>query len=332
MNDKERYPAWFRLIFGAGCVLFGILMVMFVLTSLITGISMSLSSIIGLFGQLFAISIYVLFALILFGLFMAFLTMKRNPSVSTSMVVRDNYLKYDAIDKDGRKRKKTVSLANINDYLTEHGSMNIIDGLVLSKGGNEAKANIRNLYVGTEEKKISLAELYNQDQDAYNRIAAFLDHISMRDKIALEFHLHTYVFQQDMLEKGKDLQSELKQLQKGLRDEEVADRIGNTLQELETMEKQLDSAADNDKLRKLYTHYVPMLAEIIRNYRDLDEGIPSERERNNSKEQLMQTFDLIDAAFASLNQKEDQDFEKLETSSESMEQLLQTKNGHKEVE
>ena len=332
MNEKERYPAWFRLIFSAGAVLFAILLVLFVLTSLLTGISMSLPSIIGLFGQLFAISIYVLFALILFGLFMAFLTIKRNPSVSNSMVVRDNYLKYDTIDKDGRKRKKTVSLANINDYLMEHGSMNIIEGLTLSKEGKEAKASIRNLFVGAEEKKISLAELYNQDPDSYNRIAAFLDHISVRDKIALEFHLHTYVFQQDMLEKGTEMQQELKRLQHSIQDEEVRNRIRETLKQLETAEKQLDSAADNDRLRKLYTYYMPMLIEIIGSYSQLDSHEEAGSGKAKSRAQLMQTFDLIEAAFASLIQKENDDSDLLEAASESMEQLLETRNGHKEVE
>ena len=330
MNEKERFPLSFKLILGAGTVLFVLLFVMFVLTSALTGISMSIPAIIGMFGKLFAISIYVLFALILFGLFMAFLSGKKNPVSSSSMVVRDNYLKYEFTDKDGKKRKKTFSLANINKYLETHGQMKIIDDLILSKDGHDAKANIRNLMAGTETEKKSLAAIYNEDPAEYKRIATFLDHISTHDVIDLEFRLDTYRFRENMTEEGQKLQASLRAEQKKIEDEEIRSRIDQTIHELAKAEQYLPDAGQDDRLRKLYTRYLPMLGGIIESYEGLDRNDQDLKRKEKARKELIQTFDLILAAFTSLNeQKEETGTDRLEAASESLEQILQT--GHEEV-
>ena len=331
MNDKERFPPLFKFIFGAGAVLFGLLLVLFVITSSVTGISMSLPGIKDLFTTLFVMSIYILAALVLFGFIMMAVTMKKNLVSASSMVVRDNYLKYDAIDRDGKKKKKTFSLANINKYLETHGQMNLIDDLILSKDGHDAKANIRNLMVATEggEKK-SLAAIYNEDPAEYQRIAAFLDHISSHDEIDLEFRLNTYIFRDEMVEEGQKLQSSLRSQLKGIEDEEIRKRMVETIQELQKAEDLLDDSGYDDRLRKLYTRYLPMLMEILETYGSLDRNDQDLKRKEKARSELMETFDLILAAFASLNNnKEEEGFDRLEAASETLEQLLQT--GHEEV-
>ncbi|MBR4462078.1 MAG: hypothetical protein IKS51_05835 [Erysipelotrichaceae bacterium] len=330
MNDKERFPPLFKFIFGAGAVLFGLLLILFILTSAMTGISMSLQGIKDLFSTLFVISIYILAALVLFGFIMMAITMKKNPAAASSMVVRDNYLKYEYIDKDGKKKKRTFSLVNINKYLETRGQMKLIDGLVLSKDGHDSKASIRNLMVSTEEKKQSLATVYNEDPAEYQRIAMFLDHISTHDEIDLDFHLDTYIFRENMAEEGKKLQSSLRSRLKGIEDEEIRNRIIETIQELQKAEGLLDDSGYDDKLRKLYTTYVPMLIGILETYGGLDRNDQDLKRKEKARMELMETFDLILAAFASLNdKKEEEGFDRLEAASDSLEQILQT--GHEEV-
>ncbi|MBQ6560146.1 MAG: hypothetical protein IJL85_04890 [Erysipelotrichaceae bacterium] len=331
MKEKERVSPLFRLVFGAGAVIFGLLLILFVLTSSLTGISMSLQGVKDLFTSLFVISIYVLAALALFGFIMAAIAMKKNPSVSSSMVVRDNYLKYDYTDKDGKKKKKTFSLVNINKYLESHGQMKLIDDLILSKEGHDSKASIRNLMVGTEEgEKKSLATVYNEDPAEYQRIAAFLDHISARDEINLEFRLNTYIFRENMAEEGQKLQASLRNQLRNIQDEVVCSRIIETIQELQKAEQLLSDAGYDDRLRKLYMNYMPMLTGIIETFGGLDRNDQDLKRKEKARTELMQTFDLILAAFASLNdQKEEEGFDRLEAASDTLEKIVQT--GHEEV-
>jgi hypothetical protein len=331
MKEKERFSPLFRLIFGAGAVLFGILFVMFVLTSAFTGISMSLQGIKDLFTSLFVISIYVLAALALFGFIMMAISRKKHPEVAGSMVVKDNYLKYEYTGQDGKKKKKTFSLTNINKYLESHGQMRLIDDFYLSKDGHDMKANMRNLMVGTEDgEKKSLAALYNEDPAQYRRIAMFLDRISTRDEIDLEFRLNTYIFRDNMIAEGQKLQGELRNGLKGIEDEEIRSRMIETIQELQKTEELLEGSGSDDRLRKLYTRYLPMLMEILGTYGSLDRNDQDLKRKEKARNELMETFDLILAAFASLNdEKEKEEFDRLEAASETLEQLLQT--GHEEV-
>ncbi|MBQ6478640.1 MAG: hypothetical protein IJI44_04640 [Erysipelotrichaceae bacterium] len=329
MDNENSFYTIMRGVF-AGCgVLFVLLLALFLLTSLTTGQSLFAPEIVQLFVTLFQISTAVFGGLAVFMLFLAVFTKKKNPALPGSMVVKDNVLKYEYIDENGRKKKKTFSLKNIDAYLNERGSMDIILDAVLSKNDPKEKPNIRSLMIQFPKKeKKSLAILYKEDPDTYNRIASFLDRISVKDVRDLQDHLPRYVHQQDLLDQGEDLVRELKRRRMATDDSEVKagiDAVNDRISEMKTL---ILEGGNNDKLRKLYSYYVPMLTEIIDNFVTIEshEGIENDPK---AKEKLMQTFDLIGAAFETLRDKQKEDeFDQLEATAQTIEALLkQEKNG-----
>ena len=322
MDNENSFYTIMRGVF-AGCgVLFVLLLALFILTSLTSGQSMFAPEIIRLFVTLFQISTAVFAGLAVLMLFMAIFTKKKNPSVPGSMVVKDGSLRYEYTDENGKKKRKTFDLKNIDAFLNDRGVMNIVMDAGLSKSDPKEKPNIRNLMItfpGKEKK--SLAVLYKEDPNTYNRIAAFLDRISKKDVNDLKNHLARYVHQQDLLDQGDDLTVQLNRRRMETSDSEVKqgiDAVINRIRELETL---IPEEGNNDKLRKLYSYYVPMLIEIIDSYITIDshEGTDNKEAKNK----LMETFDLIGSAFAALQdeQKEDE-FDQLEATVQTIEALL----------
>ncbi|MBO4919267.1 MAG: hypothetical protein J5365_03830 [Erysipelotrichaceae bacterium] len=327
MDNENSFYTIMRGVF-AGCgVLLVLLLALFILTSLTTGQSMFAPEIVKLFVTLFQISTAVFAGLAVAMLIMAIFVKKKNPAVPGSMVVKDGSLRYEYVDENGKKRRKTFDLKNIDAFLKERGIMNIVMDAKLSENDPKEKPNIRNLMIEFPEKeKKSLAILYKENPDTYSRIAAFLDRISNKDAEDLKEHLARYVHQQDLLDQGDDLTRQLNRRRMEISDGEVKagiDAVTGRINELKTL---ILENGNNDKLRKLYSYYVPMLIEIIDNFITIDshEGT----DNREAKNKLMETFDLIGSAFEALRdeQKEDE-FDQLEATAQTIEALLkQDKN------
>ena len=323
MDNDNGFYRIMHFTFGACGVLLVLLLALFVITSLTTGISIFKPEIVELFVTLFNMSVGVFMALGLFMFIVAVFTKKKNPSVPGSMVVKDGSLKYEYTDESGRKKRRTFDLKNIERFLNERGEMNIILDARLSKSSEKDKANIRSLMIELPEKeKKSLAVLYKEDPDTYNRIAAFLDRISGKDVRDLEDHLPRYVYQQDLLDKGEDLCAQLKRRRMETSDNDVKEKIDTITDKIKDLKTLILEGGNNDNLRKLYSYYVPMLIEILDNFITIErhEGIENDPD---AKTKLMQTFELISGAFEALRDKQKEDeFDLLEATAETVEQLL----------
>lgn len=322
MDNQNSFYTIMRGVF-AGCgVLFVLLLVLFILTSLTTGQSMFAPEIIRLFVTLFQISTAVFAGLAVVMLFMAIFMKKKNPSVPGSMVVKDGSLRYEYIDENGKEKRKTFDLKNIDAFLNERGVMHIILDAVLSKNDPKEKPNIRNLMIQFPQKeKKSLALVYKEDPVTYNRIASFLDRISKKDVRDLKDHLDRYVHQQDLLDQGDDLTTQLNKRRMETSDGKVKEGIDAVTEKIRDLKTMILEGGNSDKLRKLYSYYVPMLIEIIDNYITIDshEGT----DNKEAKVKLMQTFKLISDAFTALRDKQKEDeFDLLEATAETVEQLL----------
>ena len=323
MDNENSFYTIMRGVF-AGCgVLFVLLLALFLLTSLTTGQSMFAPEITRLFVTLFQISTAVFGGLAVFMLILGVFLGKKNPAVPGSMVVKDGSLRYEYLDENGKKKRKTFDLKNIDAYLNKRGVMNIVLDAALSKYDQKERPNMRSLMIQFPEKeKKSLALLYKEDPDAYNRIAAFLDRISGKDVRDLESNLPRYVHQQDLLDMGDELCMQLKKRRAMTSDRDVKEGIDTVLERLEEQKILILEDGNNDKLRKLYSYYVPMLTEIIDSFVTIEshEGIDNDPK---AKEKLMQTFELISGAFAALRDKQREDeFDMLEATAQTVEQLL----------
>ena len=327
MDNENSFYTIMRGVF-AGCgVLLVLLLALFILTSLTTGQSMFAPEIMKLFVTLFQISTGIFAGLAVAMLVMAIFVKKKNPSVPGSMVVKDGSLRYEYVDESGKKKRKTFDLKNIDAFLKERGVMNIVMDAKLSENDPKEKPNIRNLMIEFPEKeKKSLAILYKENSDTYNRIAAFLDRISVKDVEDLKEHLARYVHQQDLLDQGDDLTRQLNKRRMETSDGEVKTGIDAVIGRINELKTLILESGNSDKLRKLYSYYVPMLIEIIDNFITIDshEGT----DNREAKNKLMETFDLIGSAFEALrDERKEDEFDQLEATAQTIEALLkQDKN------
>ena len=321
MDNEPNFVS--KLLVRFGLVLLGILVVLFVITSLTTGISLFNSEIIKMFVDLFGISVAIV-ALLTIAIFVAAIFLNKSPVQSTgSMVVKDGALKYEYRDENNKVRKKTINLNNIDKYLNDYKVMNIIDNLKLFKKDRSKKSNAMNLLVeGLDSKSKSLRDLYFEDEDEYNRIGAFLDRISKKDEIDMEFRLRKYVAIDNIINSGQEIIQRLNECKREIRSKEVINGVNEIISDIKDMEKIIDQIDDYDKVRKLYDNYLNMVMDILNNYRNLEKYEKRPEELKKASDQLLQTFALIDSAFEALKSgKAEEKFEELDADVQSLEEI-----------
>ena len=306
-----------------GAFFLGLLLILFFITSAVTGISMFNEEIMKLLTVLFGITVFIVIILAL-ALVGAIFGLSKSPVRNTgSMVVKDNALKYEYRDENSRKRKKSFSLTNIDRYLNDYKEMYLPDDLRLYKADPNKKSSAINLMVETSDKrKLSLKDLYFEDADQYNRICAFLDRISDKDEIDLEFRLRKYVAQENILYAGEDAVRTFKELRKEISDKTIKAQIDRTIENIRKTSTCIDQIDRDDQMRKLYDNYMDMLVEILKNYATLEKHEKRPEELNKAKEKLLQTFELINSAFdALISGKEEEKIEELEADTQSLEDI-----------
>ncbi|MBQ6492843.1 MAG: hypothetical protein IJI92_03135 [Erysipelotrichaceae bacterium] len=306
-----------------GAFFLGLLLILFFITSAVTGISMFNEEIMKLLTVLFGITVFIVIILAL-ALVGAIFGLSKSPVRNTgSMVVKDNALKYEYRDENSRKRKKSFSLTNIDRYLNDYKEMYLPDDLRLYKADPNKKSSAINLMVETSDKrKLSLKDLYFEDADQYNRICAFLDRISDKDEIDLEFRLRKYVAQENILYAGEDAVRTFKELRKEISDKTIKAQIDRTIENIRKTSTCIDQIDRDDQMRKLYDNYMDMLVEILKNYATLEKHEKRPEELNKAKEKLLQTFELINSAFdALISGKEEEKIEELEADAQSLEDI-----------
>lgn len=306
-----------------GAFFLGLLLILFFITSAVTGISMFNEEIMKLLTVLFGITVFIVIILAL-ALVGAIFGLSKSPVRNTgSMVVKDNALKYEYRDENSRKRKKSFSLTNIDRYLNDYKEMYLPDDLRLYKADPNKKSSAINLMVETSDKrKLSLKDLYFEDADQYNRICAFLDRISDKDEIDLEFRLRKYVAQENILYAGEDAVRTFKELRKEISDKTIKAQIDKVVENIRKTSTCIDQIDRDDQMRKLYDNYMDMLVEILKNYATLEKHEKRPEELNKAKEKLLQTFELINSAFdALISGKEEEKIEELEADTQSLEDI-----------
>ena len=201
--------------------------------------------------------------------------------------------------------------------------MYLPDDLRLYKADPNKKSSAINLMVETSDKrKLSLKDLYFEDADQYNRICAFLDRISDKDEIDLEFRLRKYVAQENILYAGEDAVRTFKELRKEISDKTIKAQIDRTIENIRKTSTCIDQIDRDDQMRKLYDNYMDMLVEILKNYATLEKHEKRPEELNKAKEKLLQTFELINSAFdALISGKEEEKIEELEADAQSLEDI-----------
>ncbi|MBR3266475.1 MAG: hypothetical protein IKI61_11030, partial [Erysipelotrichaceae bacterium] len=175
----------------------------------------------------------------------------------------------------------------------------------------------------SDGKVLSLKDLYFEDKNEYNRIGAFLDRISKKDEIDLEFRLRKYVAVDNIINSGKEKILVLKNYKRQIKDKNIVEGISEIIDDINDMEDDIAAIEDYDKVRKLYDNYLGMMIGILDNFENLEKYEKRPEELEKAKQQLLQSFKLIDSAFEALKTgKAEEKFEKLEADVTTHEQIV----------
>ena len=322
MDNEGKYAA--KLLMRFGLIVLGLLLALFIVASVVSGVSLTNPAILKMFVDIFGISVGII-ALLGVAFFAAAIFLMRSPvQKSGSMVVKDGSMKYEYRDENNRIRKKTVNLSNIDKYLNDYKEMNIIDDLKLYKKDKSKKANVMTMFVEQPDGKVlSLKDLYFEDKNEYNRIGAFLDRIAKKDEIDLEFRLRKYVAVDNIINSGREKILVLKDYKRQIKDKDVVNGISEIINDITDMEDDIAAIEDYDKVRKLYDNYLGMMIGILDNFQNLEKYEKRPEELAKAKQQLLQSFKLIDSAFEALKTgKVEEKFEELEADVTTHEQIV----------
>ena len=324
MNEDKRSGELFSSILKA----FGFLLVLFlllcVITSMVTGISMFDPKILDAISGVFKIALIVLGILII-GIFTVAIMMGRNVNVAgKSTLIKDNALRYEYIDNNGRIKKKTFSLKNIDEYLKANGEMQIVDNYRIFKKNKTDRINANTLYVeGNDKKKMNMHELNNADEKQYYRLCVFLDSISELSPRMITERLADKVYASNIILEGKNVIQDLVMAKKEIDDVEVKQEIDKTINRINENEVFISDGVKSNSQRKLYEHYLPMLVEISNNYLNLEKHDKERKDLQSAKIKLLETFRLICSAFDSLSaDSSERQLDELEATVTTMNALL----------
>ena len=322
MDNEGKYAA--KLLMRFGLIVLGLLLALFIVASVVSGVSLTNPAILKMFVDIFGISVGII-ALLGVAFFAAAIFLMRSPvQKSGSMVVKDGSMKYEYRDENNRIRKKTVNLSNIDKYLNDYREMNIIDDLKLYKKDKSKKANVMTMFIEKPDGKVlSLKDLYFEDKNEYNRIGAFLDRIAKKDEIDLEFRLRKYVAVDNIINSGREKILVLKDYKRQIKDKDVVNGISEIINDITDMEDDIAAIEDYDKVRKLYDNYLGMMIGILDNFQNLEKYEKRPEELAKAKQQLLQSFKLIDSAFEALKTgKAEEKFEELEADVTTHEEIV----------
>lgn len=267
----------------------------------------------------FALFVAAFMGIIIFG--------NSNTTNNSSILIKDNSLRYEKIDRNGKKNKRSFSLTQLDKYLRKHKEIDIIDNLILYKKDIDKASNANNLHLKDENgKTYSLKDLANQDINKFNEVCGFLEKISDKDDLELDFRLRKYVSEYNNLILINQNIKNLKQLYNKETDIEIKEKTKETINKLDECKEKINIIQKDEQLRKLNDYYIKMLIEIIENYEILNKQDNNSVQTIQSKEKIISIFNLINPVFDSLYLKEENVFDNLEAQVNSLQDLANQSN------
>ena len=314
----------FSIFLKAAFFMLSLVLILGFLASMKSGVSMFNREVMSVLSTIFIISLCILGVMTLAILIAAISGGSKDAPVSNrSTLIKDNTLRYEKKDENGRKKKVSFSIANIDEYLSKYSELYVVRNARLYKSDKKAKANANTLMVSLDNgKTMSMRQLNNSDPELYNEICALLDRIKDKDSIDLSFRMRKYATEEDLILAGRKSAKELKDLSKRIKNKEIRERINTLCGQIYEFE---DNVIDHaDRVRKLYDHYLPMLEEIVENYITMEGHDAKIVNISDSRSRLSDTLTLLSGAFASLEKGEQsEDLDQLDADVQKVNALLE---------
>ena len=282
-----------------------IYIILLLITSLITGVSLSNPALMKGITDIYLISLMVLTILSIIGMIAyKFITI----FTPYEILRRDNTI---VCNINNRRKRELVDISNIDEYLDKYKTLNIIDGYVLKKKNKKKKVSAKNLLFN--DTKMTLADLYKKDVNEYNKIADFLKDLSHLDMEQLFWSTERLVDIKEKEKSSKDIISELYTIRKEISNKTIRNDVEVLIESLNNNYSNVNS--------KVINHYLPILANICKKYSYLEEN-----DINN--EEFIELHNNLHAIFNSIIQVINSRSDNVVNISniQSVESLLNSKN------
>lgn len=193
--------------------------------------------------------------------------------------------------------------------------------LVTSSGKYVSVDQLYLAYQG--EKVIKLSDFKEEHYQIYNRIFDLLKEFSKKPdkeiyKKEKEPEKKTEVKRSNIqlyIDKINELNAQIPQ-------EEITNGLHQTCDLLKKIELTKESKQDENKLKKLFDYYLPILIDILEKYKSLQNGIKDE-EFNKCETQLIKTVMLINQALKTLyNEMHEDDYLNINADIDTLQTLL----------
>ncbi|MCF0115711.1 MAG: hypothetical protein HUJ56_10170 [Erysipelotrichaceae bacterium] len=214
--------------------------------------------------------------------------------------------------------------SKLKEYFSEHSALAVTEDFNLRlKAGNYVTFTSLLVYKG-EQYLCSFNEFGTKYPDMYNQIVGELVEFSKSsdDKIVVK-KVDSYVESVGMageVNSASELIQKIHELHEVIDDEEISQGLHETeelLQQISFMEEKLPGSTP--KLEKLYSYYIPLLIDILNQYKDLQSTSDEA-----AKKRLKETVKLINEAMKMLiGDLRDEDFVNLKADMATLKSLLQ---------
>ena len=210
------------------------------------------------------------------------------------------------------------------EYFKNNVSLILFDDISISTQSG-TYTTVDNLYISYKGEKVcQLKEFKAYYPDAYEKVIAALSKLAKQGGKVKEEKKTEVKEKTESFSDAEKFIDKINNLNKGLSNEEVTNGLYQTCELL----KQIDIVDREDgtvdpKLNKLYEYYLPILTDILENYKRLSDSAIKNDEFKKCETQLVKTIKLINEALKTIyNSLHESDYMNLNADINTLQSLL----------
>ena len=291
--------------------------------------------------------IETLFALLPIGLigFLVYSFVKNNKEKSGTQKVYNTSKDHVVKDKNNSKVNKkendarvlTISNADINkidkkltNFFKNNINLPIIEGIALTTQSGKFTTADQLCITYQDEKIIKLVEFKKSYPAIYNKIMQLLLVFSKQKDEVINAEVNIQSKKEDKLSNSTAYIDKIDKLNEAIPQEEITNGLYQTCDLLKQIDLLKETRNDEAKVKKLYDYYLPILINVLENYKKLQDSPNHGDEFKKSEAQLIKTIVLINEALkAIISSMQEDDYMNINADISTLQSLLQ-KDGYGE--
>ena len=194
----------------------------------------------------------------------------------------------------------------LKEYYKDNYSLTVIDDISLVLSGG-SYTSVDKLYVAyKDEKVVRLGEFKKTYPEMYNKILSLLNIFSKQSKEVIKAKPETVRQEEHVLSDAEKYIQAINNLNAQIPQEEITNGLYQTCDLIKQIETSKENN-DNQKLKKLYDYYLPILVGILEKYKKLQDASIKSEEFKDCEAQLIKTIILINEALKTIYEEMHED-------------------------